>query len=217
MSKKTILILILALSLTLAGCGKKNNSEINNSQNDLNSFLNNLEKVQQMSYQEVANINGQEMITQGYVKNNKIRKETSMLGQEVVMIINQDAQVVYLYMPNQNTAMQLQLTALQSEDLSTPEERKNMIDDTCRETGKEIIDDKKCLVIECQQPEQKITMWLWEKYGLTLKSIMESNDMSSTYEVKNISFDDIDDSLFELPVGVQMMDMPDMLNFDPEL
>ena len=74
--------------------------------------------------------------------------------------------------------------------------------------GTETLDGKKCLVTEYTAETGKTKMWLWTKYGLPIKT--ESTTAKGTYvtELKNIEFSGISDSMFELPAGVQIMQMP---------
>jgi len=69
--------------------------------------------------------------------------------------------------------------------------------------GTETIDGHSCTVIQWTIPDSGGTVkeWIWTDTGFPLK--IESTTDAGIYTIlfTNISFDDIDDSLFELPEG----------------
>ena len=74
--------------------------------------------------------------------------------------------------------------------------------------GTETLDGKKCLVIEYTMETGKTKSWLWTKYGIPIKTEITTAEGTTVVETKNIEFGGISDSMFELPTGVQIMQIP---------
>ncbi|NLB18936.1 MAG: hypothetical protein GX825_09475 [Syntrophomonadaceae bacterium] len=53
-------------------------------------------------------------------------------------------------------------------------------------------------------------MWIWKDYGLPLKVETIVEGESLVIEYKNINIGEIDDSMFELPAGIEVMDLGDI-------
>jgi outer membrane lipoprotein-sorting protein len=75
-------------------------------------------------------------------------------------------------------------------------------------TGTETIDGKLCLVVEYTVQGLSTKAWIWQEYGFPLKVVTETAQGTTMVEYKNIDFSGIPDSEFQLPPGVQIMDMP---------
>jgi outer membrane lipoprotein-sorting protein len=53
-------------------------------------------------------------------------------------------------------------------------------------------------------------MWIWEQYGFPIRVEMTTTEGTVIVEYKNIEFTDIPDIMFELPEGVEIMEIPGM-------
>jgi len=51
-------------------------------------------------------------------------------------------------------------------------------------------------------------MWIWKEKGFPIRIEMTSIEGTFIIEYKNIEFTDVPDSMFELPEGVQIVDIP---------
>jgi outer membrane lipoprotein-sorting protein len=51
-------------------------------------------------------------------------------------------------------------------------------------------------------------MWIWEEYAFPIRVEVTTTEGKTTIEYKNIEFVDIPDSMFELPAGVEIIQMP---------
>jgi len=51
-------------------------------------------------------------------------------------------------------------------------------------------------------------MWLWTRHGWPIRTETVTAKGTSVVELKNIDFGNIPDSMFELPAGVQIMELP---------
>jgi len=142
------------------------------------------------------------------LKGNKIRGEMTQEGQESVMLINTNTQTFYSYMPAENMAFSLDRSLAQEIiNNSLKEQAHELLAFNPVIVGRETIDNKNCLVVEFFIDEYKNTMWIWEQYGLPIKVESESEQGVVKVSAYNIEFTDLPDNMFELPPGVQVMDV----------
>jgi outer membrane lipoprotein-sorting protein len=125
-------------------------------------------------------------------------------GQTIVTLTNFTTRIAYIYYPDQNMAMKATY-----EPTETALDKTEGIEQYNPEIiGTEMMDGKECLVIRYTIQGATTKMWIWKQYGFTIR--IEVNDWQglTVIEYKNISFSDIDDSVFELPDGVEIIDIP---------
>jgi len=127
-------------------------------------------------------------------------------GQLMVTLLDMDAHTMYLYYPDQNMAMKI--TYEQPE--SAIDKAQAITDYNPTIIGHETMDGKVCLVVEYTIEGQTATMWIWEQHGFPIRVEMTTAEGKIIIEYKNIEFVDIPDSMFELPAGVEIMEMPGM-------
>jgi outer membrane lipoprotein-sorting protein len=130
-------------------------------------------------------------------------------GESYIIIMDQDAGVMYMYYPSQNMAMKMTFEGTDTQGaVQDPESLLQYNPDV---TGTETIDGKPCIVISYSEPGVgTFKEWIWTEYGFPLKIETTTSEGTSTVEFKNISFSSIDDSVFELPPGVEITDMSDI-------
>ena len=134
-----------------------------------------------------------------------MKTQTTAEGQTVINILDHDAQTMYMYMPEQNTAFKMSYDPSQT---SPMEETQDMDQYNPQTIGTEVVDGKECLVVEYTVEDSSITSWIWKEYGFPIKVVSATSEGTITIEYRNIEFTDIPDSEFELPDGVQIMDFP---------
>ena len=134
-----------------------------------------------------------------------MRSETESEEQTVINIINHATNTMYIYIPEQNMAFKATYDPSQTSPLNDVQSI-NQYNPTV--TGTETIDGKLCSIVEYSVSGMSVKMWLWQEKGFPLKVITNTNAGTTTVEYKNIEFIDIPDSQFEIPDGVQIMDMP---------
>jgi outer membrane lipoprotein-sorting protein len=137
-----------------------------------------------------------------WVKRNRMRMETVEQGEAVVILVDDDTQTVYRYVPAQNTATQ---TPYPPPTKTAMKDAESITDYNPSVVGTETMDGKVCLVVEYLESGAPTKMWLWQDYGLPLR--VERTVPVGIVVVKssNIDFADIPDSLFELPPGVHII------------
>jgi outer membrane lipoprotein-sorting protein len=136
---------------------------------------------------------------------NKMKTESTVEGETSIQIVDWDAGVMYLYMPSQNMAYRMDLTGAPESPLQGTEAIEDY-DYTI--LGTETYDGKVCLVVEWTSEGVTAKSWIWKDKGFPVKVETTTPQGKSTIEYKNIDFSNIPNSEFELPPGVQIMDMP---------
>lgn len=152
---------------------------------------------------------GGEFTTHIWIKGSKMRTESSVEGETVVMIMDQDLETMYMYMPQQNMAMKIAFDTSQVED-SVIDETEGITAHNPVTIGTETLDGKVCLVIEYSDGNVSARAWIWKDKGLPVQMIMTTPQGDSTIKYQNYDFGMIDDSLFSVPAGVEVVDMSQM-------
>jgi len=142
-------------------------------------------------------------------KGNKMRIEGTFEGYTGVYMLDMEKQLAYLYVPAQNIAMKMNFNKAKGTAGESPtEQSESVLDYNPVTLGVEVLDGKSCLVIEYSPPTGEVKMWVWTKYGLPIRTETTTTKGTTVTEIKNIDFGSIPDSMFELPAGVQPMEMP---------
>ena len=227
MRKTIILSLTLALiaSVALLGfsCTPSEEKTGEQAASSIEDLFSRAEKIDQMSYDmHVTGPDGTKIVSVLYIKGTKMRTETMIQDQQVIMLGDSEG-VMYTYYPDQDTAMKIDMSSEEVEESieQTPAQMLEEVMDSVKIIGEEKVDDKLCTVAEYKMADQGLTqtMWLWQKYGIPIKIVTETSQGTTTIEYRNIEFGNIPDSMFELPSGVQVMDIESIMqgNFDPAM
>jgi len=142
-----------------------------------------------------------------WFKGENLRMETNMpeAGGNVVYIANKTDKAMYMYQPDQNIATKL---PYKEEQFSGPQDKAQDVDASkAKYVGKDKIDGKTCLVYELTVEGAKEKIWVWEEYGLPLRMETEADGQKTIIEYSNVKIGDVDDKMFELPAGAQVIDM----------
>jgi len=132
-----------------------------------------------------------------FVKNKKMRIESSIQGQNTVTLIDIDAKTMYIYTPAQNTAIKMDFNqAPQSATGSSISQYNPVI------IGSETLDGKLCQIVQYTVNGVATKEWIWDAKGLPVRLQTTSASGTSTTDYKNYDFSDISDSMFVLPQGV---------------
>jgi hypothetical protein len=140
-----------------------------------------------------------------WVKKSKMRTEVSAEGQTTVLIMDAEASTMYTYIPAQNTAMKLSWNPTTK---SATEEAISITGYHPVTVGTETLDGKSCTIVQYTVEGNTAKMWLWQQHGIPLRVEAQSPQGLVVMEYKNISFENIPDSMFTLPEGVQIISMP---------
>jgi outer membrane lipoprotein-sorting protein len=179
----------------------------------LSDLFGKAESIASVRYDMVITSPGNPSVTsKQWVKGNNMRTEITAEGQKMITIMNGDKQEMYMYFPEQNMAMKMDFSEAPE---SAVEEAVSIEDYNPTVIGTETIDGKLCTVVEYAVPEGSAKMWLWQKQGFPVRMEMTAPEGTSRIDWKNIEFDDISDDKFELPAGVEIMDLADMSGMPP--
>ena len=137
-----------------------------------------------------------------------LRMETNVpeVGGNVVYIANKADKAMYMYQPAQNIATKMPYT--EEQFAGGPQDKSEDVDASkAKYVGKDKIDGKTCLVYELTGESDKEKIWVWEEYGLPLRMETEVDGQKTIIEYSNVKVGDIDDKMFKLPAGAQVIDM----------
>jgi len=144
------------------------------------------------------------MTTQMWVEGNKMRMEMEEpgQGQHIIYLSNYDTGKAYMYMPDQNMAIEMDISQTNPPDY---EAAQDIPDYDPIIIGTQTEDGKVCLVVEYSYGGATVKSWIWKEHGFPVR--METTTSQGTVIIvfKDIRFGDINDSLFELPAGVQIV------------
>ena len=160
--------------------------------------------IESVKYDMIMNAPGMPEVTmEMWIKENKMRAEMTELGETIVMLMDYDEGVAYMYMPDENMAMVIPLTEMPE---SAIEEAQSIPDYDYTVIRTETLDGKECLVVEYTVEQETAKMWIWKEHGFPIRIEVTTAEGTAIIEFKNIDFGDIDDSMFELPAGVDIME-----------
>ncbi len=226
--RKTLIVPILllaVLALVGAGCGEKEaekgvvspgeeekveEEKVEEETESLADVLAKAKGVVSYKYDAVITTPDQAPITvKFWLKGYKLRWEGSYEGQSVVFLMDQSTQIAYTYIPAQGIAMKMDFSKAKETAGETPTEQAESVMDYNPVTlDTEVLDGKTCLVVEYSSQTGEVKMWIWTKYGLPIRIETTTAEGKAVAEIKNIDFGSIPDSMFELPAGVQPMELP---------
>lgn len=223
---KNILIfatIIIAVSIIFYGFSCAPKTEEQKTADTLEQIMSKAQRLNEFSYDVyTTDPQGNQMVIKMYIKGTKMRQESEIQGQKTI-ILGDSGGIMYTYSPSQNTAIKLDVGAQTEELESDPYEAVNEIMSTAKIVGHETIDGKNCVVVEYAMADTEYgftqKMWIWEKYGIPVKIVTITSEGTTTMEYKNIQTSGITDDLFELPPGVNVVDLESMMQgggLDPE-
>ena len=215
-------LLLAVLVLVGAGCGEKKAEEgvvptgeeavtpEEEAELSLTEVLGKATGISSLKYDAVVTAPGEAAVTtKMWWKGEKMRMEGTFEGKSMVYLIDVGKQLAYIYFPADNTAIKMDLGEAQESVGESPTEQSESLTQYNPVTlGTEVLDGKKCLVIEYTAEGVETKSWVWIDHGLIIRMESTTDEGTSVFELKNIDFGAIADSMFELPAGVQMMEIP---------
>lgn len=140
-----------------------------------------------------------------WAKANKIRMQMTTGGDKMIVLVDRDAGVMYTYLPDENMAIKQTLD--DTAPSSAADAMQSVEEHSPRIIGTETLDGKRCLVVEYSSDEGTAKIWIWEDTGFPLRQEVATTGGKVVIEYKNYDFSQIDDSVFELPAGVEIIAM----------
>ena len=144
-----------------------------------------------------------------WLKGDKIRTETDDPGQTAPgMIVDFAAGVQYTFTTGMTAVYRMtyedEVITIITQTQSVAYYEPSILDT-------ETVDDKVCLVIEFDDGEVMVKMWLWKEHGLPVRTESTTDEGTTIYEFKNMDFSDIPDDIFEIPPDIEIIDMDSTL------
>jgi outer membrane lipoprotein-sorting protein len=216
-------LLLGALVLMGAGCGEKaaeeggapiigEEEEGQGEEVSLDEVLTKAKGMEGYSFDIVVTQTDQPtMESKMWVEGTDMRWEGNVEGQDIVYILNTAQETAYIYMPSQNMAMEQSFAEVSGEVGESPaEEAEGIPEQNPDVLGIEVWDGKTCLLVKSTSDQGDVTKWwLWTEYGIPIKTEITSHTGEIIVtELHNIEVGDIAGSMFELPAGVQIMEIP---------
>lgn len=221
----SVLVAVILSGAILAGCGgDKTSGQPATGQTSqsakaesISDILAKGEKFDGMSYEYTVTAADMTMNGKVWMQGKKMKTESAMGGQNVISFFDGDANTVVIYNPAEKTAMKM--SAGQAEEQNaiaeTPVDYTSEIDKTSlKELETVVYEGVKCRVVEVGDKESKAVtkMWIREDYGFPMR--IESTDPTGekfVMEYKNMKIGSIAADVFQLPAGVQVTDMSEMM------
>jgi outer membrane lipoprotein-sorting protein len=187
-------ILMVFIMVVLSGCASKNTSL----PPQLEDLLAKAEHIDEISYDVTFELGGQTTTVKLWLKKPMIKAESSISnGITVVRLADMEKQKGYRYYPD------TKLSVVDNEDIPVPgkadTEALGKFNPSIIGTG--TIDGKTCTIVMYEDGEATVKLWLWDDYGLLIRSevtVQDSEEIVVT-TITNIDFSAIPDSVFTLP------------------
>jgi outer membrane lipoprotein-sorting protein len=209
-----LLCCLAAGCLLFAGCGSTGGSKPaagSRSSQPLSDLLARGKQVQGLFYElhlENASVSGGAMDQKVWMQGNKMRIEPSVSGQNSIIIIDGDANVMYTIMPQQKVAIKMALQ--QDKKPETPMDYSRSINvDGAQIVGFETYEGIKCKVFShkgATDLQESWKAWISEEYGIPVH--MEMTDTygnKSSVTFKNLKVGPQPADLFQLPADTQIV------------
>ncbi|MEW6573132.1 MAG: hypothetical protein AB1374_05815 [Bacillota bacterium] len=227
-------VIITFLVTSLAGCGGKKKAEDqpaagkNSVRNEeatqareesTADILAKSKKIEGMSYEYIlTGLPTGQQTGKVWMHGKKMKTESSQGGQRIITIIDGDTNTVYTYYPGQNRAVKLKAGELGPE-AQTPTDytREANPDDVKVIEKRTTYDGVVCVVWEVKGKDGSATkMWVREDYGVPVRvEITAPDGMKMVMEYKNMKIGPVPAETFELPAGVQVTDLGEMMKGVP--
>ncbi len=140
------------------------------------------------------------------IKDNKVRMEMESRYGKAITII--DGKTIYSYVPSKNKAVKLKSNASYGmEVLADYKAYLRRLD--AKIVGSQTIDARQCDIYEYTDPRIKMPskVWLWKEKGFPIKVETQVPDGTVTTVMSDVEVGvPIDDSLFVLPPGVEIVE-----------
>ena len=163
--------------------------------------------ITEYSYDFKTTVAGQTITGKSYMKRDKMRQEVTA-PMPMVMLADFSKKTAYMLMPDAKIATKMDLSGVESTE--RPGERVSGLPSDAKFVGTETIGGKPAAVFEFTSEGNPAKIWIWTERGVPLKFEMTSAGQKAVMEFSNYQFGPLADSLFEVPAGWQIVEMPTM-------
>ena len=147
------------------------------------------------------------------LKDELFRMETTAQGQTAVILHNREG--TFTVMPSEGMAMKTALHPGQGPVRGASNYAQYLRERQAERIGAETVDGYACDIYRFTDPEAggTVTAWVWKEKMFPIRFEIEGTDGKMLVELSNIQLGaNIPDADFQLPAGVQVMDMGALMN-----
>ena len=154
-------------------------------------------------------------VTNGKVsfKDELFRMETTAQGQTAVILHNREG--TFTVMPSEGMAMKTALHPGQGPVRGAGNYAEYLREHQAERIGAETVDGHACDIYRYSDPEAggMVTAWVWKEKMFPIRFEIEGTDGKMLIELSNLQLGaNIPDAAFQLPAGVQVMDLGALMN-----
>jgi hypothetical protein len=142
-----------------------------------------------------------------WIAGNNLRSETIDAGSEKPAIFIRNSKG-YNYMFTSEDQQAIKVTDQQPAEDINPVGNLDNVDENTQPLGKEVMDGKNCVVVQYKTDEVDNRVWLWEDYGVPVRIESTYDGSTTVMEYSNYKFEALSESLFELPPGMKVIELP---------
>ncbi|AQS57663.1 LolA family protein [Desulforamulus ferrireducens] len=220
-----MVLLLGALALFFVGCGgdqtaadkpaeeKAKTETASQSGDNLASLFAKAEDIKCLSYSITMSSEGKQMLNgKMYLKGNKTKMEFSAEGMSAIMFVDTEEKVAYNYLPSEQMATRIDFSQAVSQMQKSPLDYNDQYrEEQYKIVGEEKVNGYDCKAVEVTSSEGLVKMWVSKEYGIPVRIESVSEGKPATIDFTDIKLDELPDSEFALPAGVQVIDMQDMM------
>ncbi len=227
----TVLVVVFG-TLGLAGCG--GDKQENTSSGDSQSVSAGQKTTQDNKKESTADLFGkgqkiegmtcdyvitsEDITAQGkmWVQGEKVKHETTAQGQKIIMIF--DGNIFYSYNPDESMAIKFTNDDMQgdSKEIDTPLDfTEEASDELITELETVDYEGFRCrvLIVKEKGSKDEVKMWVREDCGIPVRvEATDANGIKTVMEYRNLKVGALPAGTFELPKGVQVQDISEMMS-----
>ena len=221
---------VLAVMVSLIGCGgdKKDAPVSTNTpaksiatqEETIQSIFAKAKQTPGMTYDSVVTMKEMTLNSRVWAERGKVKMEQTVQGRKSVMYF--DGEDMYQYDPASNLAMKFSTKGMEGKGPRKPDAvdyTEHMVPDSMKVIENVVYDGVKCRVISytMKGSDGTVKMWVREDYGLPMRTEMTTKDGEKIVtENKNMKIGALPPETFNLPAGVQIKDMSEMMKRLPQ-
>ena len=221
------LVLALLLGLFIAGCGSKQSpektpiqpsspSQPQPKETSLSQILAKGQGIKSMSYDFVMTAPEITQTGKVWIDGNRLKTDSTVQGKRIITIFDRATNTAITYYPEQNQAVKMSAGAGSNKTPAPTDYTGNLNPDKVKLLRTETYDGSACKVLEVLTPGQqgeKVLLWVREDLGVPVKvEVTAPSGEKTVMEYKNLQAGPIPDEVFQLPPGVQVTDLGQMMD-----
>lgn len=224
-----LMLCLIVVSLGLTGCGGGKQDAAPSAQTTPapaakqetgGDLFSKVKKMPDMSYDFAMIADDTNLKGKVWISGKKMKTEMTIENNKTISIVDGDAKVAYLYYPTEGTAMK---TAYDEKAAQMVPTSKQFIDEMDASQVKVLetvtYEGVKCkvMLVKDKTSKAETKLWIWEEYGVALRiEAIDSDGGKMVMEHTNIKMGAPPAETFQLPAGVKVTDMAEMMKNLPK-